>query len=102
MRSPSVMRRVDIVARGCFSMYAISSIRLHLLGHFAAFPTRAAGQPLSISSRKGCALLAYLALQSSQPLRREQLATLLWGDRFDKQARQSLRQSILTLRKQLE
>src|SRR5258708_15053467 len=33
---------------------------------------------------------------------REQLATLLWGDRFDKQARQGLRQGFMSLRKQLE
>src|SRR5262245_13655703 len=83
-------------------MQAIPDLRLHLLGRFAAFPTRAPDQPLSISSRKGCALLAYLAMQSSPMLKREQLATLLWGDRFDKQARQSLRQSILALRQQLE
>jgi DNA-binding SARP family transcriptional activator len=83
-------------------MQAISGIRLHLLGRFAAFPDRAPDQPLSISSRKGRALLAYLAMQPEPTLTREQLATLLWGDRFDTQARQSLRQCILSLRRELE
>src|SRR5262245_43083433 len=81
---------------------AVSGMRLHLLGRFTVFPSGAPNQPLSISSRKGCALLAYLAMLSSPTLKREQLATLLWGDRFDKQARQSLRQSILALRQQLD
>jgi DNA-binding SARP family transcriptional activator len=75
---------------------------LHLLGRFAAFPVRTSDQPLSIPSRKGRALLAYVAMQSEPTVTREQLATLLWGDRFDTQARQSLRQCLLSLRKQLE
>jgi len=83
-------------------MQAFSGIRLHLLGRFVALPGRAPDQPLSISSRKGRALLAYLAMQPEPTLTREQLATLLWGDRFDTQARQSLRQCLLSLRKQLE
>src|SRR5262245_57953268 len=80
----------------------VAGLRLHVLGRFEVFPSCAPDRLLSISSRKGCALLAYLAMQSSPTLKREQLATLLWGDRCDKQARQSLRQSILALRKQLE
>jgi hypothetical protein len=36
-----------------------------------------------------------------EPTAREQLATLLWGDRFDTQARQSLRQCLLSLRGEL-
>src|SRR5262249_6168968 len=83
-------------------MQAISGIGLHLLGRFAVFPTCAPDQPLPIPSRKGRALLAYLSMQPEPMLTREQLATLLWGDRFDAQARQSLRQCLLSLRKQLE
>jgi DNA-binding SARP family transcriptional activator len=89
-------------AQGGLVMQAISRIRLHLLGRFAPFPARAPDQPLPISSRKGCALLAYLAMQPEPMQTREQLATLLWGDRFDKQARQSLRQCLLSLRRELE
>jgi len=83
-------------------MHTISSIRVYLLGRFAAFPEHAPDQPLSIPSRKARALLAYLAMQPEVRSPREKLATLLWGDRFDKQARQSLRQSLLSLRRQLE
>jgi len=83
-------------------MQPISGIRLHLLGGLTVFPHATPDKPLSIPSRKGCALLAYLAMQREARLTREQLTTLLWGDRFDKQGRQSLRQSILSLRKQLE
>jgi formylglycine-generating enzyme required for sulfatase activity len=81
-------------------MQPSSRIKLHLFGGLTVFPDGAPDQPLSIPSRKACALLAYLATQ--REARREQLAKLLWGDRFDKQARQSLRQSLLALRKQLE
>jgi DNA-binding SARP family transcriptional activator len=77
-------------------MQPISSISLHLLGRFAVFPARTPDQPLSISSRKGRALLAYVAMQPEPTVSREQLATLLWGDRFDTQARQSLRQCLTT------
>jgi formylglycine-generating enzyme required for sulfatase activity len=83
-------------------MQVIARIRLHLLGGFAAFPDGTPDKPLAISSRKNCALLAYLAMQPEAKSTREQLARLLWGDRFDKQARQSLRQSLLSLRKRLE
>jgi formylglycine-generating enzyme required for sulfatase activity/DNA-binding SARP family transcriptional activator len=83
-------------------MQAISGVGLHLLGRFAVFPARAPDEPLTIASRKGRALLAYLSMQPEPMLTREQLATLLWGDRFDTQARQSLRQCLLSLRKQLE
>src|SRR5262245_54829859 len=81
-------------------MQPSSRIRLHLFGGLAVFPDGAPDHPLSIPSRKACALLAYLA--TLREARREQLAKLLWGDRFDKQARQSLRQSLLALRKQLD
>jgi len=83
-------------------MQAIARIRLHLLGGFDAFPDGTPDKPLSIPSRRGCALLAYLATQREAKSTREQLTSLLWGDRFDKQARQSLRQGLLSLRKRLE
>jgi hypothetical protein len=83
-------------------MQPISRIRLHLLGGFTVFHDSAPDEPLSIPSRKARGLLAYLAMQREMSLTREQLAALLWANRFDKQARQSLRQSILSLRKQLE
>jgi formylglycine-generating enzyme required for sulfatase activity len=84
------------------SMQGISRLRLHLLGGFSIFPDGAPDQSLSIPSRKAQALLAYLAMQPEPRLTRGRLAALLWAGRFDKQARQSLRQCLLSLRKQLE
>jgi DNA-binding SARP family transcriptional activator/TolB-like protein/Tfp pilus assembly protein PilF len=49
--------------------------------------------------QKGLALLAYLAMNRGRSISRAVLADLLWGDRVDSQARQSLRQCILTLRR---
>jgi TolB-like protein/DNA-binding SARP family transcriptional activator len=54
-----------------------------------------------ISSQKCVALLAYLAMHCGRPVGRAVLADLLWGDRVEAQARQSLRQAILTLRRDL-
>ena len=56
------------------------------------------GRNVSPRGRKARAIIAYLAGHSAQPVRRERLATLLWGDRGDEQARASLRQSLYELR----
>jgi DNA-binding SARP family transcriptional activator/TolB-like protein len=85
--------------KGRQDMTAPPLIKLRLLGRFSA---TADGEPplqLKISSKKGIALLAYLALHPEHSVSREKLATLLWGDRQDRQARLSLRQVILSLRK---
>jgi len=77
-------------------------IRLCLLGGFSVELAGTPVRSLRISSRKGRALLAYLAMQPEQRASREQLADLLWGDRFDAQARHSLRQCLVSLRRDLE
>src|SRR5579872_4385512 len=74
------------------------SIALCLFGRFTL---TVGGQPLKIVSKKGKALLAYLALQPDHAASREKLATLLWGERPDRQARLSLRQCIMALRSSL-
>src|SRR5215470_4011498 len=74
-------------------------ILLRILGPFAIVHNGTS--TLRISARKGCALLAYLAMHPQHPLSREHLATALWGDRRDVNARQSLRQCILSLRHDL-
>ncbi len=56
------------------------------------------GAPLVVAGAKQQALLACLALNMSQPPSRNKLINLLWGDRFDDQARQSLRQAVSKLR----
>jgi DNA-binding SARP family transcriptional activator/TolB-like protein/Tfp pilus assembly protein PilF len=72
-------------------------LRIQLLGR----PTLSAGSSLRLSSQKGLALFLYLAMNSGRPVERAVLADLLWGDRVEAQARQNLRQAILTLRRDL-
>jgi TolB-like protein/DNA-binding SARP family transcriptional activator len=74
----------------------MTSLELLLLGGFQA---RAAGQTIDISGRKERALLAVLAMPPGEPRSRDKLAGLLWSERGDKQARDSLKQAILRLRK---
>ncbi len=73
------------------------ALQLRLLGHFRL--SDAEGREISIAAKKGQALLAYLALDPECRASRIELATLLWGDRFDEQARASLRQCLFELRK---
>ena len=74
-------------------------LALTLLGGFQA--RLATGQVLTLPTRKTQALLAYLALRPGHPYTRDRLATLLWGDTGDEQARKSLRQAMYVLRKTL-
>ena len=57
------------------------------------------GVDLGPMSRKTRALLAYLIVENDRWHGRERLASLLWGDRGDAQARNSLNQSLYELRK---
>ena len=50
------------------------------------------------SRRKELVLLAYLARRGPRPLPRAEAAALLWPDRDERRARQSLRQALLELR----
>lgn len=76
-----------------------AKIRFQLLGPPALF----AGQTddIRVSGQKSLALLIYLAMHAGRPVKREVLADLLWGDRVETQARQSLRQTVLMLRRDL-
>lgn len=49
--------------------------------------------------RKELALLVYLARLSPRPVPRAELATLLWGERLEALARQSLRQALVRLKR---
>lgn len=69
---------------------------LTLLGGFGLRSSE--GNELALSTRKDRLLLAYLALNAGRPLARDRLAGLLWGDRGETQARDSLRQSIAAIR----
>src|ERR1041384_6705447 len=81
-------------------MTPLARIRLRLLGR----PVVTRGDdpaPVRLSTRKVSALVAYLAMSPGQTASREELATLLWGSCSDQQARQSLRQALAFLRKDL-
>ena len=77
----------------------MAGLKLRLLGGYEAVAET--GDSLALPTKKSRALLAYLALHPGQPLRRADLATLLWGNRFDDQARGSLRQTVYELRSAL-
>lgn len=74
-------------------------VRLTLFGGFEGW--LASGRPLTLPTKKAQALLAYLALRPGEAHPRDKLATLLWGDTGESQARSSLRQSLSALRKAL-
>ena len=59
------------------------------------------GHSIKIRSRKGIGLLACLALAGGKPVSRDQLCALLWSDRQTAQARASLRQLLVDLRRDL-
>ena len=74
---------------------------LRLLGAFTVEVTAARPVAIAVRSRKARALLAYLAMKPDWRASREELATLLWGDNPDAQARHSLRQCLVSLRQDL-
>lgn len=59
------------------------------------------GRELPIASRKGRALLARVALAGAAGLPRERLAGVFWGEADEARARQSLRQSLSELRREV-
>ena len=77
----------------------MSALRLQLLGDLQV---RSENGSLSvISAKKAQALLAYLAVRPTQRVSREKIAALLWSSTGPDQARQSLRQTLSMLRKEL-
>src|SRR6185437_12889374 len=70
-------------------------LQLRLLGDFELCYRTHSSPPLP---KKARALLAYLAMHPGRPILREQLATLLWGDSGDEQARRSLRECLMAIR----
>jgi predicted ATPase/DNA-binding SARP family transcriptional activator len=75
------------------------SLKIHLLGQFKLL---AADRPLELRSRPAQSLLAYLALNAGATQRRERLASLLWPDTNESNARGYLRQALWRIRKSLE
>lgn len=76
----------------------MSRLTLHYAGPFRVSADDA---PVDGLSRRGQALLAYLGRQPAMRAERATLADLLWTDRAEEQARASLRQELLLLRRTL-
>lgn len=72
--------------------------RLLLLGHFALRLEGEPPQAINVSSKKARGLIAFVAMQPERSAERQDLATLLWGERSDRNARQALRQCLSILR----
>jgi DNA-binding SARP family transcriptional activator len=74
-------------------------LNLELLGDFRL--RSEGGSLLAISAKKSQAMLAYLGVKPAQMVSRDKMAALLWSSTAPEQARQSLRQTLSTLRKEL-
>jgi DNA-binding SARP family transcriptional activator len=77
----------------------MSVLNLELLGDFRLRSEE--GALLAISAKKSQAMLAYLGVKPAQMVSRDKMASLLWSSTAPEQARQSLRQTLSTLRKEL-
>lgn len=75
------------------------ALRIELLGH--ARLVREDAGPVSLPSGRPLALLGYLVLHRDAPVRRERLASLLWPDSKEGQARTNLRRELHRLRREL-
>jgi DNA-binding SARP family transcriptional activator len=80
-----------------FKIDTMSNLRLNVLGNFEALIV--SGDVVSLPTRKAEVLLTYLALAPGQPHSREKLFNLLWSDRGEEQARNSLRQCLNAIKK---
>jgi DNA-binding SARP family transcriptional activator/tetratricopeptide (TPR) repeat protein len=74
-------------------------LALTLLGGFQA--RQGSGRALTLSGKKARALLAYLGVHPGMIQQRETLTALLWGEVPGDQARHSLRQTLVDLRRVL-
>lgn len=78
---------------------AQGSLKASLFGEFRL--EAADGEPILLSNRRASLLLAILFLEPDHAIDRESLARLLWPDRFLPQAKASLRQCLLDLKRKL-
>ena len=75
-------------------------MRAQVIGSFAVH-SRSTGADVTPRGRKSRALLAYLLSDPGAKTSKIRLSSLLWGDRGEAQARSSLRQVLLELRRAL-
>ncbi len=76
---------------------AMADLNLTLFGGFEA--RLGSGAVVDLPGQKERALLAYLAMSPGDAHPRERLAGLLWSERGDRQARDSLKQALMRLRR---
>jgi DNA-binding SARP family transcriptional activator len=76
----------------------MAKVGLRLLG---GFTLQLHTRPRALPARKAQALLAYLAVRAGRTHAREALTGLLWSDVGERQARQSLRQALVRVRRTL-
>lgn len=74
-------------------------LNLELLGDFRMRSD--SGALVNISAKKSQAMLAYLGVKPAQLVSRDKMAGILWSSTAAEQARQSLRQTLSSLRKEL-
>src|ERR1700738_2643393 len=74
-------------------------LSLSLLGDFQM--RSETGALINLTAKKSQALLAFLAMKPDQRVSRDKMASLLWSSTAPEQARQSLRQTLSNLRKEL-
>jgi DNA-binding SARP family transcriptional activator/TolB-like protein len=82
-------------------MSKLYTVSFRLLGTFAIEADVGRAIAVAVRAKKARALLAYLAMKPDYRARREELATLFWGDNPDMMARHSLRQCLISLRQDL-
>jgi predicted ATPase/DNA-binding SARP family transcriptional activator len=75
------------------------SLNIYLLGQFKLLGDN---QPVELPSRPAQSLLAYLVLNAGVTQRREKLASLLWPESTETNARGYLRQALWRIRKSLD
>ena len=95
------MRAVPSSSDAESSGHGPAGLDLTLLGPFSCRTSGRAGTPLALPAKRHRALLVYLAVQPRLSETRERLATLLWAEDGDDNARHSLRQTLFVLRKEL-
>lgn len=94
------MGRVPALFRRTAGSSSDARLQLEFLG--GCVVTFASGHPCVLPTRKVKALLAYLAVPAGRFHAREKLTTLLWGDTPERQAKQSFRQALASLRRAVE
>src|SRR5947208_4212018 len=77
----------------------MTQLRVQLLGDYQIHDD--SGALVNLSAKKSQALMAYLAVKPSQRVSRDKMAGILWSSTGPEQARQSLRQLLSTMRKEL-